>query len=142
MKTKVVRNYTELSKIDSYSGRFEYLKLSGAVGSETFGFDRIFNQQFYRSKLWNRVRDAVILRDNGCDLGLDGYEIAGRVIIHHMNPITMDDLEKLTPYLLNPEYLICVSHETHNALHYGDDSYPERKRTVVRMPFDTCPWKT
>lgn len=142
MKTKVFRNYTELSRLSSYSERFEYLKLAGRVGSETFGFDRIFNQQFYRSNLWNRIRNEVILRDNGCDLGIPGYEIGGRVIIHHMNPITIDDLEKQTSYLLNPEYLICVSHETHNALHYGDDSYVERTRVVVRTPFDTCPWKS
>lgn len=142
MKTKVIRNYAELSQISSYSERFEYLKLAGRVGSETFGFDRIFNQRFYTSTMWNRIRNEVILRDNGCDLGLQGYEIAGRVIIHHMNPITIEDLENLTPYLLNPEYLICVSNDTHNALHYGDNSYPERKRTVVRTPFDTCPWRT
>lgn len=141
MKTKAVRNYTELSQIDSYFGRFEYLKLYGKVGAETFGFDRIFNQQFYRSKMWNRIRNEVILRDNGCDLGVPGYEIGGKVIIHHMNPITIDDLKKMTPYLLNPEYLICVSQETHNALHYGDETYVKRNTVVIRSPFDTCPWK-
>jgi len=116
------------------------LKLRGKVGEDTFGFDRYFNQKFYRSYEWKQIRDRVIIRDNACDLGIPGREIFGKVIIHHMNPFRIDDLAgDAAEDLLNPEYLICVSHETHNAIHYGDESIlPEVY--VERRPNDTCPW--
>ena len=116
------------------------MRLSGAVGKETFGFDRYLNQRFYSSTEWKRVRDAVIMRDNGCDLGISDRVIGGKVTIHHMNPVSREDILVGSEELLDPEYLICVSHNTHNAIHYGDESLlivtpPERK------PHDTCPWK-
>lgn len=135
-----IRTFKELSRLKTFEERFEYLKLSGAVGQDTFGFDRYLNQQFYRSQEWRVVRDFVILRDNGCDLGIEGYEIPGRVIIHHMNPITQEDIENRTERLLNPEYMICCSHNTHNAIHYGDVSLLP-KDPITRTPGDTCPWK-
>lgn len=136
----MIKSYSELIKMNSFDERFEYLKLTGSIGVDTFGFDRIFNQRFYRSVEWRRIRDNVILRDNGCDMGLDGYTIYGKIIVHHMNPITLEDIEQITDALIDPEYLICVSHETHNAIHYGDAN------SIVRMPEerrenDTCPWR-
>lgn len=136
----MIKSYSELIKMNSFDERFEYLKLTGSIGVDTFGFDRIFNQRFYRSVEWRRIRDNVILRDNGCDMGLDGYTIYGKIIVHHMNPITLEDIERITDALIDPEYLICVSHETHNAIHYGDVN------SIVRMPEerrenDTCPWR-
>lgn len=124
----------------TFDERFKYLKLDGFVGAETFGGKRVINQNFYRSKQWKRVRDYVIIRDNGCDLGLEGYGIQGRIVIHHMNPILADDIRDLTDYLLDPEYLICVSHNTHNALHYSDENILIRP-PIERRPNDTCPWK-
>ena len=139
--TKIIRTYQELLRITSFEARFEYLQLNGQVGKDTFGFDRIFNQRFYRSKEWKSVRDYVILRDNGCDLGIDGYEINGRnVIIHHMNPISLSDIEDHTDFLLNPEYLITTTHATHNAIHYGDKSLLVME-PIVRVRNDTCPWR-
>lgn len=136
-----MRCYTELSKLQSFEERFAYLQLDGTVGEETFGFDRYLNQNFYRhSKEWKSVRNRVIIRDNGCDLGCEDHDIAGRVIIHHMNPIQTNDIIHGTELLLNPEYLICVSHDTHNAIHYGDiELLP--KPFVIRKPGDTCPWR-
>jgi len=135
-----IKNYTELIKLKNFIDRFEYLKLDGTVGQDTFGFERYLNQGFYHSAEWRAIRDQVIARDLGCDLGIDGYEIHGRIYIHHMNPITVDDIRKITEYLLDPEYLICTTHETHNALHFGDASLLVTE-PVVRTPFDTCPWK-
>lgn len=135
-----IRTYSELIKMDSFQDRFEYLKLDGRVGQDTFGFDRIFNQMFYRSKEWKHIRHLIIARDNGCDLGIPGYELHGRILIHHMNPITLDDIQHSSDFLLNPEYLICVSHDTHNAIHYGNDK-TIFKGLVERRPNDTCPWK-
>ena len=135
-----IKNYTELIKLKNFIDRFEYLKLDGTVGQDTFGFERYLNQGFYHSAEWRAIRDQVIARDLGCDLGIDGYEIHGRIYIHHMNPITVDDIQKITVYLLEPEYLICTTHETHNALHFGDASLLVTE-PVVRTPFDTCPWK-
>lgn len=135
-----IRSYTELVLLPTFEERFEYLKLGGQVGADTFGFDRYLNQAFYNSAEWKRIRDRVIIRDNGCDLGINGREIGGRIIIHHMNPICADDIRLATDILLNSEYLVCVSHETHNAIHYGDsDLLP--KDFVPRSPNDTCPWK-
>ena len=135
-----LRTYKELLQFSTFEDRFEYLRLKGKVGEDTFGFDRYLNQKFYRSREWKRIRDQVILRDNGCDLGVDGMEIYGRIIIHHMNPISVDDIVDATEFLLDPEYLICVRPETHNALHYGESNLviPELNE---RTPNDTCPWK-
>ena len=135
-----IKTYSELITLDTFEERFQYLRLDGTVGVDTFGFDRIFNQRFYTSTEWRRVRDEVIFRDNGCDLGVRGYEIGGKIIIHHINPICLDDLDRHSDLLLNPEYLITTTHATHNAIHYGD------KRLLITAPVersrnDTCPWK-
>jgi hypothetical protein len=136
----LVRNYTDLCALPTFEERFEYLRLDGVVGKDTFGYDRYLNQQFYASSEWKRIRDEIIVRDNGCDLGIDGYFIRGRVFIHHMNPIGIEDLVRHSAILVNPEYLICVSRETHNAIHYGDFSLIS-KDPIERKPNDTCPWK-
>lgn len=135
-----IKTYSELIKIPTFEERFQYLKLSGVVGKETFGFDRYLNQNFYRSAAWKRVRDQVIVRDNGCDLGIEDRIIYGKILIHHMNPINDKDILNLTDILLNPEYLICVSHITHNAIHYSDENLLANE-PVVRFMNDTCPWK-
>ena len=135
-----IRTYSELIEIPTFEERFKYLQLNGSVGKDTFGFDRYMNQAFYQSREWKRVRDFVILRDNGCDLGVDGYTIYGSVHIHHMNPITVKDIATVTDYLLNPEYLVATSHTTHNAIHYGDENLIP-KGPIVRTPNDTCPWR-
>ena len=136
----ISRNYTSLSRLKTFKERFEYLSLKGSVGKETFGFDRTFNQRFYTSKEWKHVRDLVIVRDNGCDLGLEDFPIRGRIYIHHLNPFTMEDLEKHPSVLLDPEYLISVSFDTHNAIHYGTESLL-KKEPVERKKNDTCPWR-
>lgn len=135
-----IRTYSELITLPTFEERFKYLQLNGSVGKDTFGFDRYINQNFYRSKEWKRVRDFVILRDNGCDLAADSYVIYGKIIIHHMNPITVKDIESVTDYLMNPEYLICTTHSTHNAIHYGDGSLLMMLPTERRKN-DTCPWR-
>ena len=135
-----MRTYTELSKLKTFKERFEYLQLNGVVGEDTFGFDRWMNQQFYHSKEWLDIKRQVLIRDEGRDLGLPGYEITGRVLVHHMNPISKEDIIKRSAILLNPEYLICVSKRTHNAIHYGDDRILQ-PAFVERRPNDTCPWK-
>lgn len=140
MNTTTIRSYSKLIKLQTFEERFDYLKLDGVVGEDTFGFDRYLNQQFYRSREWKRIRDQVIIRDNGCDLGVDGYEIHGRVLIHHMNPISTDDIHTISDLLINPEYLICVSHRTHNAIHYGDESLIVTA-PIERSQNDTCPWR-
>ena len=134
------RTYKELSMLVTFEERFQYLRLDGKVGQDTFGFDRIMNQRFYRSPEWKRIRDRVIIRDNGCDLGVPDRIIYGRVLIHHMNPISPDHINKQSDFLLNPEYLICVSHATHNAIHYGDESLL-MTTPAERTKNDTCPWK-
>lgn len=135
------RCYTELSKLTTFEERFRYLMLNGNVGEGTFGYDRFLNQAFYRSKEWKRVRDVVIMRDGGCDLGVDGLYIYDHIIIHHMNPITMKDIIQRNPKILDPEYLICTSHKIHNGITYGDDSVLEYYNIVDRKPNDTTPWK-
>lgn len=137
---RTIRTYSELIRLPTFEERFRYLKLDGLVGKDTFGFDRYLNQEFYRSKEWKEVRDFVIVRDNGCDLGMDGYEIVGRIYIHHMNPITVNDIVYSSDFLLNPDYLICVSHNTHNAVHYGDGDLLVTA-PVERKKNDTCPWR-
>lgn len=140
MVTKMIRTYSELSQLMTFKERYEYLRLDGIVGEETFGFDRYMNQIFYRSKEWESIRREVIVRDNGCDLGVNGYEIHGKILIHHMNPIDLKDIIYRTEILLNPEYLITTVLSTHNAIHYGDSNLlpclPEE-----RSMYDTCPWK-
>lgn len=133
------RNYSELSKLHTIEERYEYLKLIGHVGEETFGWDRYFNQKFYKSTEWQNVRHRVIFRDDGCDLGIRGYEIGGRILIHHMNPMTMKDLRMGNPDILDPEFLICVSFNTHQAIHYGDKSLLPQV-PIVRTPGDTNLW--
>lgn len=135
-----IKTYSELITLPTFKDRYRYLRLTGSVGEETFGFDRYLNQVFYRSDKWKTIRDKVIIRDNGCDLGIEGYEIYGKIIIHHMNPITFNDIEHNTDFLLNPEYLICTTHNTHNAIHYGDESLLIQE-PIVRTKNDTCPWK-
>lgn len=135
-----IKTYSELIQYTTFEDRFKYLQLKGRVGKDTFGFDRYINQRFYRSIEWKRIRDQVILRDKGCDLGILGHEIYERVIIHHMNPISAKDISDATDYLLNPEYLICVSHLTHNAIHYGDESILVIT-PIERRKNDTCPWR-
>ena len=135
-----IRTYSELILLPTFEERFKYLQLNGRIGDDTFGFDRYINQNFYKSADWKRIRDQIIIRDNGCDLALEGYEIYGRILIHHMNPITVKDVELSTEYLMNPEYLICVTHNTHNAIHYGNEKLL-MKGPVVRTKNDTCPWK-
>lgn len=136
-----IRTYSELSKLRTFKERYEYLKLSSVVGEDTFGYDRYLNQDFYKSNAWKRVRDQVIIRDNGCDLGIDDRYINSRIYIHHMNPITKSDIINLTEYLLNPEYLICVSKNTHDAIHYGSEELLYINHMVERRPNDTCPWR-
>lgn len=141
MTTNKLRTYSELKKLKTFEERFEYLKLDGVVGEETFGFDRYLNQKFYKSKEWRDIRNYVIARDMGCDLGIPDREIiADQILIHHMNPITKEDIINHSELLLDPEYLVCTIFITHKALHFGDISllpepYVERQRN------DTCPWK-
>lgn len=136
-----IRTYTELMLRDTYLDRYRYLRLGGSVGVETFGTDRWLNQHFYRTdKEWLAVRDFVIVRDNGCDLAMPDREILDLIHVHHMNPITKDDILRRTKWLLDPEYLICTIDRTHKAIHYGDES----KLLIAppeRQPFDTCPWR-
>jgi len=138
MATKI-RTYSEMIRFDMFEDRFEYLKLEGVVGRSTFGFDREVNQRFYRSREWKSIRDFVIVRDNGCDLGVPGYEIHTNLLIHHVNPISIDDLVGGLHWILDPEYLVTTSHDTHNAIHYGDSSLLP-KQWVPRQPGDTKLW--
>lgn len=135
-----IKTYSELSKLTTFEERYQYLRLDGSVGEETFGFDRYLNQVFYRSQKWRSIRDFVIVRDNGCDLGIEGRDILGKIIIHHMNPITLHDIRTESEFLLDPEYLICTVHNTHNAIHYGDENLLIRE-PIVRTQNDTCPWR-
>ena len=136
-----VKTYSELSKLSTFEERYEYLKLDGIVGEETFGFDRYLNQKFYQNDIeWKKSRDFVIMRDMGCDLGIEGREIKGRIIVHHMNPITKYDLLNRTKFLLDPEYLISTIDNTHRAIHYGDENLLI-KGPVERTKNDTCPWR-
>lgn len=137
---KMIRTYSELSKLKTFRDRYEYLKLGGKVGEETFGFDRYLNQIFYKSPEWLRTRDIVIERDNGCDLGVRGHDIYEKIIIHHMNPIDPEDIFKWKEILLNPEYLISTVLTTHNAIHYGDARLLV-DTPIERRPNDTSPWK-
>lgn len=137
----MIKTYSELSKLKTFEDRFNYLKLDGVVGQDKFGFDRHLNQFLYHnSSDWKATRRKVIIRDNGCDLGLCGYEIYDRIIVHHINPITIDDLLNRNPDIFNLDNLICVTHSTHNAIHYGNDSILITS-PIERTKNDTCPWK-
>ena len=137
----MIKRYSELIRIPTFEERYEYLRLLGAVGESTFGYDRIFNQLFYHSaKEWRVIRDYVISRDEGRDLAIPGREIPDRIYIHHMNPITMDDISNSSEFLLDPEYLICTAFETHNAIHFGDKTLLTID-PIQRTKNDTSPWK-
>ena len=136
----MIKTYSELISLPTFAERCAYLQLHGRVGDDTFGFDRYLNQNFYRSAEWKKIRDQVIIRDNGCDLACPGYEIFGKVLIHHLNPITRDDIINRSGYLLNPEYLITTTKITHDAIHYGDASLLVTE-PISRAKNDTCPWR-
>lgn len=135
------RTYSELRRLDTFEERYRYLALSGIVGDATFGFDRYMNQMFYSSSEWKRIRQIVIIRDNGCDLGMVGHDIRkpNPIYIHHMNPMAPDDIKHSRPEILDPEFLISVTHRTHNAIHYGDENQLV-KPFVERQPGDTKLW--
>lgn len=136
----MIRCYSDLTQLNSFLDRYNYLKLKGQVGIDTFGLDRYLNQNLYRSSKWRRTRDKVLIRDNAYDLGLEDYQIFDKVIVHHMNPLTLEDIENDVDEIYDPEFLICCSFNTHNAIHYGDERLLP-KLPVERRPGDTCPWK-
>lgn len=133
------RCYSELTSLKTFEERFEYLRLDGVVGIETFGYDRYLNQLLYRSSEWKKIRNEIIVRDNGCDLGMDGHEIFISPLIHHINPITIDDIKNRNPIIFDSENLITTTLPTHNAIHYGYE--PPNNNIQNRVPNDTCPWK-
>lgn len=139
MKSKL-RTYSDLKQLKTFEERYEYLKLDGQVGADTFGFDRYLNQVFYKSPEWRSVRNEVIVRDNGCDLGIEGREIHTKILVHHMNPISKEDILERSDILLNPEYLITTVKRTHDAIHYGDAD-TLIKDPIERTANDTCPWR-
>lgn len=138
--SNIIRSYSELILIPTFVGRFRYLKLDGRVAEETFGFDRYLNQRLYTSREWRQIRDYVISRDCGCDLACPGNGIYDRIYIHHMNPVTRKDILDIREEILDPEYLVCASFNTHNAIHWGDET-KLRLPLAERMPGDTTPWK-
>ena len=140
MEMMTIRTYSELITLPTFEERFKYLKLNGKVGEKTFGFDRYLNQIFYKSYAWLKVRDSVIIRDCGCDLGISGREIYGKILVHHMNPIEDKDLINKNDIILDPEYLICTTKNTHDAIHYGDTDLLFTD-PIIRSKNDTCPWK-
>ena len=140
MVMKMIRTYSELINFPTFEERYRYLRLEGKVGEDTFGFDRWLNQSFYKDREWRAIRYKVIIRDNGCDLGIPDREIHSRIIVHHMNPITKDDILYRSAFLLNPEYLICTVKNTHDAIHYGDEGLLI-KVPIERTRNDTCPWR-
>ena len=135
-----IRTYSELITIPTFEERFEYLQLKGSVGKDTFGYDRYLNQVLYRSPEWKRLRNQIIIRDGGCDLACDGYDIYDKVLIHHLNPITVEDVLTRSRKVFDPDNLVCVSHGTHNAIHYGDVDLLIT-RPIIRTKNDTCPWR-
>lgn len=134
-----IRSYNELRRLRTFEDRFDYLSLKGIVGQSTFGFDRWLNQAFYKSKQWKDVRDMVIVRDDGCDLGIQGYEIYSELLVHHMNPLSAEDIENGESWILDPDFLITTSLQTHNAIHYGDERLLP-KGPIIRQPGDTRLW--
>ena len=135
-----IRTYSELITIPTFEERFEYLQLKGSVGKDTFGYDRYLNQVLYRSPEWKRLRNQIIIRDGGCDLACDGYDIYNKVLIHHLNPITVEDVLARSRKVFDPDNLVCVSHNTHNAIHYGDVDLLVTG-PIIRTKNDTCPWR-
>lgn len=135
-----IRTYSELITIPTFEERFEYLQLKGSVGKDTFGYDRYLNQVLYRSPEWKRLRNQIIIRDDGCDLACDGYDVYGKVLIHHLNPITVEDVLTRSRKVFDPDNLVCVSHNTHNAIHYGDVDLLVTG-PIIRTKNDTCPWR-
>lgn len=135
------KKYSEAITLNTFEERFNYLKLQGQIGSDTFGFDRYLNQMLYKSKEWKSIRDKIIIRDNGCDLGLPDHPIYGKIIVHHINPITIEDVKNNTLKLYDMNNLICTSIDTHNAIHYGSNNYTTKHQVIDRKPNDTCPWK-
>lgn len=140
MNTTNIKTYSEMVRLPTFLERYRYLKIGGQVGEETFGYDRYLNQILYRSPEWKRFRRDIIIRDNGCDLACDGYEIIGKVLIHHIDPITVRDIELRDQKIFDPENVVSVTLNTHNAIHYGDESLLITE-PLVRTPNDTCPWK-
>lgn len=137
------RTYSELMQLNTFKERLNYLKLGASVGSITFGFDRYLNQKFYHSAEWRKIRTQIMVRDNGCDLACPDHPIYSNILVHHMNPINIDDISQISEYLLNPEYLISVSHDTHNLIHYNvNNNFTLINTNYERKPGDTCPWKT
>lgn len=137
-----MRTYSELIQLDSFEDRFRYLSLKGSVGVDVFGFDRYLNQKFYKSIEWKRIRNIVLIRDNACDMGLKEYPIYGKILIHHMNPISPEDISKFhVDDILNPEFLISVSMDTHNAIHYGDEKILNKIQIIERSANDMIPWR-
>lgn len=134
------RSYSELRQLSTFKERYDYLKLNGRVGAETFGYNRYINQRFYRSTEWKHIRDQIIIRDNGCDLGVEGYDLHSRIYIHHLNPMTVDDIDQGRQMILDPDNLICVSFDTHQAIHFGDESLLPQL-PIERISGDTCPWR-
>lgn len=135
-----IKSYSECMQLPTFLERFRYLQIGGYVGKETFGYDRYLNQILYRTPEWKRFRRDMILRDNGCDLACEGYEIHGNILVHHINPITVEDVINRNPCIFDPDNAICTSLNTHNAVHYSDESILITE-PVVRTPYDTCPWK-
>ena len=135
-----IRTYSELITIPTFEERFEYLQLKGSVGKDTFGYDRYLNQVLYRSPEWKRLRNQIIIRDDGCDLACNGYDVYGKVLIHHLNPITVEDVLARSRKVFDPDNLVCVSHNTHNAIHYGDVDLLVTG-PIIRTKNDTCPWR-
>ena len=141
MNQRIIRTYSELIKLPTFKERFEYLKLGGVIGEETFGFDRYLNQMFYKSREWKKLRNDIIVRDNGCDLAIPDREIIDQtILIHHMNPLTKEDILNMTEFVLNPEYLICTILNTHNAIHYGNSDLLYQE-PIIRYKNDMCPWR-
>ena len=142
MNRTIIRTYSELIKLQTFEERFLYLKLDGSVGQDTFGFDRYLNQLFYRSPEWRQIRSFVITRDMGCDLAMPDHEIINQqIFIHHINPLTREDIINKSDYLLNPEYLICTTKRTHQAIHYSDERILDSIVPIVRTKNDQCPWR-
>ena len=135
-----IRTYSELITIQTFEERFEYLQLKGSIGKDTFGYDRYLNQVLYRSPEWKRLRNQIIIRDGGCDLACDGYDVYGKILIHHLNPITVEDVLTRSRKVFDPDNLVCVSHSTHNAIHYGDVDLLATG-PIIRTKNDTCPWR-
>jgi hypothetical protein len=136
----MIRCYSDLIQLETFKERYYYLKLHGKVGEDTFGFDRYINQSLYKSDKWKKTRSQIIIRDNGCDLGIEGHELDNYIVIHHMNPLTLEDIEEERDVVFNPEYLISCSSRTHKAIHFGDENLLP-KDFIERRPNDTCLWR-